>query len=75
MMPVVRGLLIAGVVLIVLAGLVYLAYRANLPLGRLPGDIRWQSGGMTCMIPLATSILLSLVLTVLLNIIIRFLNR
>jgi len=74
-MNIARFLILAGIVLIVLGGLAYLAARANLPLGRLPGDIRIERGGLTCLIPLATSILLSVVLTVLLNLIARFLNR
>jgi hypothetical protein len=44
-------------------------------LGRLPGDFRFQTGNITCMIPLATSILLSVVLTILLNVIVRLLNK
>lgn len=45
--------------------------------GRLPGDIRWQSadGRITCLVPLVSSVLLSLILTVVLNIIVRLLNR
>jgi hypothetical protein len=70
-----RILIISGVVLIFLGGLVYLAARVGLPLGRLPGDIRIQGENMTCLIPLATSILLSIVLTLVLNIVARLLNR
>ena len=44
-------------------------------LGRLPGDIHLQRGNMSCFFPLVTSIVLSLLLTVALNIIIRLLNR
>jgi len=60
---------------IVILGLV-LVLGARLPwLGRLPGDIRLERQGWSCFIPIATSILLSLLLTVLLNIIVRWLNR
>jgi hypothetical protein len=44
-------------------------------LGRLPGDIRYQGQNVSCFFPIATSILLSIVLTLLLNLIIRWLNR
>jgi Protein of unknown function (DUF2905) len=56
---IVFGLLIAGVgVLVVLAG--------RVPwLGRLPGDISVQRGNWTFYFPLATSILISVVLTLL----------
>ena len=62
------GLLLAGVIAYGLA-------RLGVNLGRLPGDIRLQGENVTCLIPLASSILISIVLTVLLNIVIRFLNR
>lgn len=54
---IVCGLLIAGVgVLVVLAG--------RVPwIGRLPGDIHVQRGNWTFYFPLATSIVVSLVLT------------
>jgi Protein of unknown function (DUF2905) len=55
---VVFGLLIAGVGLVlVLAGRIPLV-------GRLPGDIYIQRGNWTFYFPLATSLLLSVVLTV-----------
>jgi hypothetical protein len=70
-----RILVILGGILIAVGGLVYLAARLNLPLGRLPGDIRIQTGNVTCMVPLATMILLSILLTIGLNLIIRLLNK
>lgn len=36
-------------------------------LGRLPGDLTFQSGGFTCFVPIATSIILSIVLTLVFN--------
>lgn len=74
-----RLFIILGLIFLILGGILYLAARtgflSGLPLGRLPGDIRVQSGGLTCFFPLATMILLSVVLTILLNIIVRFLNK
>lgn len=70
-----RLFVILGLVLLVIGGLLYLAARLNLPLGRLPGDIRIQTQNITCIVPLVTMILLSVVLTILLNVIIRFWNR
>ncbi len=64
------GLLIAAIGVVV-----WLVSQVGIPLGRLPGDIRFQRGGLTCFIPLGTSILLSLLLTVLLNLIARLLSR
>jgi hypothetical protein len=55
------GLLIAaaGIVLMLLG-------RTNLPLGRLPGDILYRGKHTTFYFPLATSIVVSLVLSVVL---------
>jgi hypothetical protein len=70
-----RILIILGVVLLVIGGLLYLAARLGIPLGRLPGDIRIERTNMTCVIALGTSLLLSIILTIVLNIIVRFLNK
>ena len=70
-----RFLFIGGVLLILASGVVYLLGRTSLPLGRLPGDIRIQTENMTCFIPLASMIVVSVLLTLLLNIIIRLMNR
>jgi hypothetical protein len=52
-------LLVAGVVVLLLA-------RMNLPLGRLPGDIVYRGKNTTVYFPLATSVLLSIVLSIVL---------
>lgn len=70
-----RFFMIAGVVLFVTGGLIYLASRMGINLFQLPGDIRIQSNNLTCIIPLVSSILLSIILTVILNLVIRFLNK
>lgn len=58
-------MVIAGIVLVI-AGLV-LTHAKSLPwLGRLPGDIVIRKGNYTFYFPLATSLVLSLVLTFLL---------
>ena len=65
-----RFLILFGVISVVV-GLVLLAGQRIPFLGRLPGDFLFRKGNATIFIPLATSLLLSLVLTVLLNIIFR----
>ncbi|HZT07675.1 MAG TPA: DUF2905 domain-containing protein [Chloroflexota bacterium] len=69
-----RVLIIAGGLLVLIGVAIVLAPRIPF-LGRLPGDILFQRDGVTIAIPLATSILLSLVLTVLLNLLARIFNR
>jgi hypothetical protein len=70
-----RWLVLLGLILAGIGGLLWLLARAGLPIGRLPGDIRFEAGGITCLIPLATSILLSLILTLALNLVARWLSK
>lgn len=66
-----KWILLLGLGISAIGGLVWIAGRLGLPLGRLPGDFRFETGGVTCFAPLATSILLSLALTVILNLVLR----
>jgi hypothetical protein len=70
-----RILILLGVILILVGGMVYLAARAGLSLGRLPGNIRIELGNLTCVIALGASILLSVLLTLILNLIAHFYNK
>jgi len=67
--------LVIGIIFILLAGLSYIFSRLNIPLGKLPGDILIQGKNLTCFIPLATSILLSIVLSLILMVVSRFIGR
>ena len=70
-----RWLVVGGIVLILIGGGVFLASRLGIPIGKLPGDIRIERGGGLFYFPIVTSCLLSILLTIVLNIIIRFFNR
>ncbi len=70
-----RFLMIAGIILFLVGGAVFLAGKFGLPLGRLPGDIRIEGQNGSFYFPLATSILVSVVLTVLLNIFLRLFRK
>ena len=61
-----RMLAIIGVALVVIGGIVMLLGRTGLPIGRLPGDILYRGKNTTFYFPLATSILISVVLSVVL---------
>ncbi|MGA7558050.1 MAG: DUF2905 domain-containing protein [Terriglobales bacterium] len=67
-----RILVILGIALVVIGGIVMLLGRTGLPLGRLPGDIIYRGKNTTLYFPLATSILLSVVLSVILFLLSRF---
>ncbi len=66
-----RSILLIGLVLVLIGGLILLAARFGLPLGRLPGDIRIERENFRFYFPLTTGLLISLVLTVIVNLIAR----
>ena len=70
-----RFLVLAGLVLVLIGGILYVIARIGLPLGRLPGDIHIQRQNYSCVIALGTSIFLSIILTIVLNIVVRLLNK
>ncbi len=61
-----RTLLVFGIILAVVGGGLMLFGRFQ-----LPGDITFKSGSVTVYIPIATSIILSVLLTVVLNLLFR----
>ncbi len=64
-------LLIGAGVLLVLAGVVLLLAGRVPFLGRLPGDFVFRRGPVTVYVPLVTSLVLSVLLTLALNIFLR----
>ncbi len=70
-----RYLMIGGIILFVVGGLVFLATKFGIPFGRLPGDIRIERENFSFYFPLASSILISIVLTVIFNLILRLLKK
>ena len=70
MMGIGRTLILFGAGVVVVGVLVMLWERLGLPT-RLPGDLVVRRGPTTFFFPLATSLLLSVVLTILLNLFLR----
>jgi hypothetical protein len=66
-----KALIAIGALLAIVGAVMYFSGRANLPIGRLPGDITYRKGNFTFYAPIATSILLSIIL----SLILWFLNR
>ena len=63
-MPEIGKILVGlGILLIVVGGVVMLLGRSGLPLGRLPGDFLYRGKNTTFYFPLATSIVVSAVLS------------
>jgi Protein of unknown function (DUF2905) len=66
-----RLLVILGVVLVAIGGIIMALSRTGLPLGRLPGDLLYRGKNTTFYFPLASSILVSIVLSIILFLIAR----
>lgn len=58
-----KAIIVLGAVLIAVGLLLVLLGRTGLPIGRLPGDILYRRRNFAFYFPLATSILLSIVLS------------
>lgn len=70
-----KWIILVGLGLALLGGVIWLLGKRGLPLGRLPGDIRIQRGGFSFYFPLATCLLISVGLTVLVNLLARLFKR
>ncbi len=70
-----RYLMIGGVILFLIGGGIFLASKFGFPFGRLPGDIRIEGENGSFYFPITSSILVSVILTIILNIISRFLRK
>ncbi|MEG9434793.1 DUF2905 domain-containing protein [Edaphobacter sp. HDX4] len=60
-----RILIGLGILLVVVGIFFVISSRLNLPLGRLPGDFSWRGKGWAVSFPLASSVLISVVLSLL----------
>ncbi|MFZ0199292.1 MAG: DUF2905 domain-containing protein [Candidatus Sulfotelmatobacter sp.] len=65
-------LLVLGIILVTAGIILILLGRTNLPIGRLPGDFFYRGKNTTIYFPLATSLLLSVVLSIILYLINHF---
>jgi len=55
--------------------IVWLAGKLGLPIGNLPGDIQIQRPGFSLNIPVVTSLLLSVILTLIANLVFWFMRK
>ena len=61
-----KTLIGVGLLLVVVGAMLMIATRFGLPLGRLPGDLAFRGKNVRVYFPLATSILVSLVASIIL---------
>jgi ribose/xylose/arabinose/galactoside ABC-type transport system permease subunit len=66
-----RILISLGLAFVVLGLLAMLLSRANIPFGRLPGDLSWRGQNWFFSLPLGTSLVLSLFFTMVIYILER----
>lgn len=67
-----RFLVVAGAILLVTGVLAIAAGRLGLPIGRLPGDFSFKGKHVTVFAPIGTMLVLSLVLTFIVNVLTRW---
>ena len=70
-----KWIIYVGLGLTALGVIIWLGGKAGLPFGNLPGDIRIDRHGFSFHFPLATGIILSVVITLLSNIVIWIFRR
>jgi hypothetical protein len=68
-----RWLIILGISIVIIGAILY-AIGHFFGWEKLPGTIRFQTGGISCIFPILGSIILSILLTLLLNFLARFIK-
>ncbi|MCC8058937.1 MAG: DUF2905 domain-containing protein [Synergistaceae bacterium] len=67
-----KMLVAAGLLLAAVGAVLIIAGKLNIPLGKLPGDITYQKKNLTVFAPFGTMLVVSLILTLILNIFSRW---
>jgi len=67
-----RAMIVLGAILVVVGIVMVVLEKTHLPIARLPGDIVYRGKNTTVYFPLATSILLSVIVTVVLYLVSRW---
>jgi hypothetical protein len=67
-----KALIALGLLIALIGALVLAAARFGLPLGRLPGDISYKGKNVSVYLPLGTSILISIILSLIFYLLSRF---
>lgn len=68
-------LLLVGLGVAVLGGGLWVLARLGLPLGKLPGDINIQGSGVSFYFPIVSCLLLSIVATLVINVVLRIFRK
>lgn len=65
-----KGLIVAGCILILIGIVIYFGNKI-IPLGRLPGDFHWERESFSFHFPFMTSLVISVILTAILNFLLK----
>lgn len=68
-------IVVGGLAIVALGGCLWLMGRLGLSLGHLPGDIAIERQGLSVYVPIATTLLLSLGLTLVVNVVLWVLRK
>ncbi len=68
-------LILIGLGLVVVGVVVFLLGKSGLPLGNFPGDLKYERPGFAFSFPIVTSIIISVALTILLNVALWFMRK
>lgn len=66
-----KWMIVAGLGIAAVGVLLLVLTRLGLPVGRLPGDVRYEGARTVVHFPIVTMIVISILLTIVLNIVIR----
>ncbi len=64
-----KSLVLIGIIFILCGGVIFLLGKSGINIGKLPGDILIQKGNFTFYFPVISSILISIILTIVINLI------
>ncbi len=67
-----KTLMLFGIVLFCAGVLLFAVSKTGIPFGKLPGDIAWQGKNVKVFVPITSMIVVSVVLTLLLNLFAKF---
>lgn len=67
-----KWMIVAGVIIVIAGIIIYFFYNKLNWLGKLPGDIRIEKGNFRFYFPVTTMIIISIVLTLLINFLKKF---
>jgi hypothetical protein len=70
-----KWLIFIGIGIVILGLLFFIAGKIGIPLGNLPGDLKIEKKKYSIYFPIVTCVLISIFLTLIINLIVRLLHK